>query len=94
MELNAHEVLAKLRELPVATWTYEWDSDDVVHLGPMAQDFAAAFGLGESDKVIAYVDYLGVLVVSIQVLALRVEELEHQLADVSQRCSRDGRTGE
>ena len=45
----------------------------------MAQDFAAAFGLGESDKVINMVDANGVLVVAIQALYRRVQALEAEV---------------
>jgi hypothetical protein len=37
-QVNGFEVLAKLGELPVATWRYQWESANVRHLGPMAQD--------------------------------------------------------
>ena len=46
------EVLDRLVELPVSLWTYGWDEPSVRHLGPMAQDFATAFGLGDTDREI------------------------------------------
>ena len=76
MELDGNDILAKLVALPVATWTYDWEPDDVRHLGPMAQDFKAAFGLGDDDRVINMVDAAGVLMVAVQALYRRVVELE------------------
>ena len=76
MELDGNDILAKLVALPIATWTYDWEPDDVRHLGPMAQDFKAAFGLGDDDRVINMVDAAGVLMVAVQALYRRVVELE------------------
>lgn len=76
---SAAEILKRLNALPISTWTYGYDHDSVRHLGPMAQDFAAAFGLGDSDRRINMVDANGVVMVAIQALSRRVEELEHQV---------------
>jgi hypothetical protein len=46
------------------------------NLGPMAQDFHAAFGLGENDCAIAAVDADGVALAAIQGLN---EKMEQQL---------------
>jgi hypothetical protein len=73
-------VLQKLAELPVSTWNYKDDDPTVRHLGPMAQDFHHAFGLGDDDKVINTVDANGVLIVAVQALYRRVLGLEAELA--------------
>ena len=49
------------------------------HLGPMAQDFKAAFGLGDSDTVINMVDANGVVMVALQALYRRVLVLEAEV---------------
>ena len=66
-------VLGKVTTLPLATWKYK--DETVTHLGPMAQDFAAAFHLGADDTGIASVDADGVALAAIQELAKRVERL-------------------
>jgi len=44
-EVNAQEVLQKLRRISVTSWNYiGHDSKEFRHYGPMAQDFFAAFG--------------------------------------------------
>src|SRR5258708_4061160 len=53
-------VLEKLAQIRVSTWNYKSDSRNVRHIGPMAQDFARAFGVGDSDRVIHNVDSGGV----------------------------------
>jgi hypothetical protein len=77
--------------LPVSTWNYIADGAAVRHLGPMAQDFKAAFGLGESDKMINIVDANGVLMVAVQALYRRVQALE---AEVEALRSERGPAGE
>ena len=48
-------------------------SSDLEHIGPMAQDFHAAFGVGADDKHIATVDADGVALAAIQGLNQKVE---------------------
>ncbi|MGW0024254.1 hypothetical protein [Rhodococcus sp. NPDC003383] len=69
----------RLSELPLSVWTYGFDHSSVRHLGPMAQDFAAAFGLGHSNRRIALVDANGVCMAAIQALYRRVVILEEAL---------------
>ena len=54
--LDPQSVLAKVAALPLSTWNYKAQNPAIRHLGPMAQDFKAAFGLGETDTGITGVD--------------------------------------
>ncbi len=63
------EILAKVSALPVAAWTYKNDTSGARHLGPMAQDFHALFGLGESETGISTLDSSGVALAAIKALA-------------------------
>ena len=68
-------VLAKVAALPVTEWNYKRDSQEVQHIGPMAQDFQAAFGLdGADDKHISVVDEGGVALAAIQGLNQKLEQ--------------------
>jgi hypothetical protein len=69
-------ILERLAALPISTWSYRTESSEVQHLGPMAQDFKAAFGLGESDRTNLQVDADGVAFAAIQALRQRLVELE------------------
>ncbi len=71
--VDADDVLAKVLGLPLSRWTYKADEERARHLGPMAQDFRAAFGLGADDKHIATVDAEGVALAAIQGLNRKVE---------------------
>uniref|UniRef100_A0AAU2UXE3 Tail fiber domain-containing protein n=1 Tax=Streptomyces sp. NBC_00003 TaxID=2903608 RepID=A0AAU2UXE3_9ACTN len=78
--VNGYDVLAKVAALPVYTWRYDTEPEHVRHLGPMAQEWKAAFGLGDSDTTIPVVDAFGVALVALQALQRRVEDLEAELA--------------
>jgi hypothetical protein len=77
-------ILKALREVPIQSWSYN-DTPGVRHLGPMAQDFHAAFGLGAEATSIATIDRDGVALAAIQALYdltlakdARIAELEAQ----------------
>ena len=48
--LNGADVLAKIAEMPIREWNYKAQDAAVRHVGPTAQDFHAAFGLGEGTR--------------------------------------------
>jgi hypothetical protein len=58
--------------MPVTSWHYKHDLNRR-YIGPMAQDFHAAFGLGSDDKTISTLDSDGVMYAAIKGL---VEELK------------------
>ena len=71
--VSAQSVLEKVISLPITEWSFKQDSDKR-HIGPMAQDFHAIFGLnGEDDKHIATLDENGVALAAIQGLNEKVE---------------------
>jgi Chaperone of endosialidase len=76
--IDALAVLSKVAAMPIATWNWKSQDASIRHMGPMAQDFHAAFGLGETDKGISTVDADGVALAAIQGLN---EKLESTLAD-------------
>ena len=67
-QVDGQEVLDRLAKLPVRTWNYKGDDDAVRHMGPMAQDFHAAFGLNDSNRTIAPMDLASAAVAAIQEL--------------------------
>jgi hypothetical protein len=71
--VSPQQVLAKVVDLPISQWNFKTDTD-TPHLGPMAQDFHAAFGVGPDDKHIATVDADGVALAAIQGLNQKVED--------------------
>ncbi|MFC1878598.1 tail fiber domain-containing protein [Chloroflexota bacterium] len=83
--VNGISILEKLSTLPLSTWNYSGQDDTVRHLGPMAQEFYAQFGFGESDRYISTVDADGVALASIQGLYQLVEEQQTQLASQKEK---------
>ncbi|HTL75484.1 MAG TPA: tail fiber domain-containing protein [Casimicrobiaceae bacterium] len=78
-EVDPSAVLAKLSVLPISTWRYRTDALGVTHMGPMAQDFREAFGLGADDKHIATVDADGVALAAIKALYRLIVEKDTQI---------------
>lgn len=71
--VDSSDVLARIAALPIESWSYA-GGDGAVHIGPMAQDFAAAFGVGEDNRRIDAVDAAGVSLAAIKGLLTMVEE--------------------
>jgi hypothetical protein len=69
-------ILAKVAALDVSLWSYKAQGEGVRHIGPMAQDFGAAFGVGENNTTIATVDADGIALAAIQGLHEIVQEKE------------------
>ena len=80
-------ILQRLAELPVQSWNYQWDDASIRHIGPMAQDFAAAFGVGEDDKHICTVDAQGVAFAAIQGLYRLLQEKETHIANLQSQVA-------
>jgi Flp pilus assembly pilin Flp len=85
--VNAREVLGRVVSLPIATWNYLSQGPAVRHIGPMAQDFHAAFGVGEDDTHINMVDANGVALAAIQGLYQLVQEQEMHITVLEARLA-------
>ncbi len=88
-DVDPHELLEELSRVPITTWNYKAQGKQVRHMGPMAQDFYAAFGVGENDRHITTVDSDGVALAAIQGLYRMlldkdavIEDLRADLASV------------
>jgi len=72
--VDGRDILARLAGIPISQWSYKSQDPGIEHIGPMAQDFYAAFGLGDDDKHISTIDPDGVALAAIQGLYELVEE--------------------
>jgi endosialidase-like protein len=86
--VDTRETLARLLDVPIQTWSYKVESAPVRHMGPMAQDFAAAYGLGSDDKAINPLDANGVALAAIQGLYELVREKDAEIDALKARLSR------
>lgn len=86
--VESREILAKVVALPVTTWNYIGNPDTMRQMGPMAQDFHAAFGLnGDNDTQINQGDATGVAFAAIQGLAAEVRERDVTIAGLRSQVS-------
>ncbi len=88
--VNGAEVLAKIAELPIQTWRYAHEENGPRHIGPTAQDFHAAFGLGADDRHIATVDADGVALAAIQELARQNAALRAEVEALKRQVGSPG----
>ena len=79
--VDARDVLKKVAEMPLSTWRYKAPDTTFRHMGPMAQDFYAAFHLGDSDKRISTIDADGVALAAIQGLNAELMERDEKAAE-------------
>ncbi|MEO8620722.1 MAG: tail fiber domain-containing protein [bacterium] len=87
-ELDGEKILEKLRAMPVRSWQYKSQSASIRHVGPTAQDFRKAFGLGESDTTITSVDADGVALAGVKALVVRTARLAEENAELRARLMR------
>ena len=85
--VDPNEVLDLLCDLPIATWNYKSQDESLRHMGPVAQDFHAAFGLGASERRIDTVDAHGVALAAIQGLRGRLEEKDAEIAELREQVA-------
>ncbi|HEU4561624.1 MAG TPA: tail fiber domain-containing protein [Longimicrobium sp.] len=72
LAVDGEDLLSRLRAVPVTTWRYRDEADRTVrHIGPMAQDWARAFGFSRDDTTINMSDFDGVNLAAIQALERR-----------------------
>lgn len=78
--LNTENILQKVARLPLTSWNYKSQPATTRHMGPMAQDFYAAFGLDGigNDTTINSSDIDGVNMAAIQALEKRTQQLQEE----------------
>ena len=94
--VDPQTVLARVAGLPISRWNFK--ADEILHIGPMAQDFHAAFGVGPDEKHIATVDADGVALAAIQGLNQKINERDARIQELEARLVKlerlmNGKTG-
>lgn len=77
--IDSRSILEQVVSLPIAEWSYKTDAPRVRHLGPMAEDFFATFGLGGTGTAIATNDTSGVALAAIQGLHAELAERDQRI---------------
>ncbi len=83
--VDVDAVLRGVLGLPISRWTYRDSPAEGQHLGPMAEDFHATFGLGIDADTISTVDVSGVALAAIQGLNARLEAENRELREHNQQ---------
>ena len=93
--IDSEHLLSTLRGLPVTRWSYIAEGTGVRHLGPFAEEFHAAFGLGTNETSIGVLDIAGVGLAAAKALEERTRtlvaenaELRRENAAILERLSR------
>ncbi|MEO8415486.1 MAG: tail fiber domain-containing protein [Ginsengibacter sp.] len=77
-DLNSNDLLQKISQLSIQKWKYK--GTDEYHIGPVAEDFYATFGLGTDDKGISTVDPAGIALAGMKELIL-INEKQNKLIE-------------
>lgn len=85
---DGRDTLERLAGVPIETWNYKTQDSGIRHMGPMAQDFYGAFGLGEDEQRISTIDADGVALSAIQGVYEIVQEKDAQIADLTARIEK------
>jgi hypothetical protein len=73
--------------MPVREWSYKAQGEGIRHVGPTAQDFRAAFGLGDDPLGINTIDADGIALRAIQALEARTREYEARIKVLEQQIA-------
>ncbi len=84
--VDGREILAQVAAMPIQRWNFKQDAA-TRHIGPMAQDFYAAFRVGPDDRHIATVDADGVALAAIQGLHEIVREKEAEIGAMKKQLA-------
>ena len=83
--VNGQTILEKLAALTIQEYNLKSQASVIRHIGPVAQDFSAVFGYGESDRAINMEDADGVALAAIQGLYKLVKEKDAKIAELEAR---------
>jgi hypothetical protein len=86
-QVDVSEVLESVIELPISIWEYKEDQG-VRHIGPMAQDFYAAFGVGRTPTGLSSIDTGGVALAAIQGLYSQLEKAQEENIELRMELAR------
>jgi trimeric autotransporter adhesin len=85
--VDGRDILARLVAIPIESWNYKSQDSSVRHIGPMAQDFHAAFRFGEDQKRIGTMDADGISLAAIQGLYQELKDRDAKIATLETRLT-------
>jgi hypothetical protein len=85
--VDGSSLLALLSELPIHTWRYKTEDNDVRHIGPMAEDFYGTFGLSNDPHHLSIVDANGIALAAVQELHSQLQARDQEIAALMKRLA-------
>ena len=82
-DLNSNDLLQKISQLSIQKWKYKGTNE--YHIGPVAEDFYALFGLGADNKGISTVDPAGISLAAIKELIKENEEMKQMIKNQNEQ---------
>ena len=89
--VDYQKILKALDEMDISQWNFM--GDQVLHIGPMAQDFNEKFGFGSTETGIATIDADGVALAAIKALINEVEALRMRLIELQSDKKKNRKKG-
>jgi Chaperone of endosialidase len=86
--VDGEALLLSLRQVPVTSWNYVAEGAQARHIGPMAEDFHATFGLGTNNTSIGVQDLAGIGIAAVKALEERTAQLQAKTAEVDELRAR------
>ena len=86
--VDKQEILEQLVAMSIEKWNYKSQDESIKHIGPYAQDFNKAYGLGDEKLTISTIDADGIALVAIQALAERNKKLEAKVDALESRLKK------
>lgn len=83
--VDGESLLATLRRVPVSSWRYKAQGSSIRHIGPMAQDWDAAFALSGDSTTINSGDLAGVTLAGVQALDVRSTATQNTVLELEAR---------
>jgi len=83
--VDKQQILAKVQQLEIQNWKLKEEPGNIRHVGPVAQDFYAAFEVGGDERSIHTGDAQGIALAAIQALAERNQVLEQQVEELQRQ---------
>ncbi|WP_146151973.1 tail fiber domain-containing protein [Ahniella affigens] len=85
VDVDGRSVLERLAGLPIREWNYIGRPETDRHVGPVAEEFHQAFGLGQDERTISLSDMAGVALAAVKELNTELQRRDQQIAEQERR---------
>jgi len=86
-EVNASQVMSKLKQLEVPEWRYKDEGVKGRHIGPIAEDFYKLFELGPDDKHVAATDMASIALIAAKELQQKATQANTEIASFKEKIA-------